>query len=37
MAELTGLNRVTVTRMLKLLRLQGDVNVDAQGRIVLLH
>lgn len=36
-AELTGLNRVTVTRTLKLLRLQGDIDIDEQGRIILLH
>ena len=36
-AELTGLNRVTVTRMLKLLRLRGDIDLDAQGRIIFLH
>jgi len=36
-AELTGLNRVTVTRTLKLLKLQGDIDVDEHGRIVLLR
>lgn len=36
-AELTGPNRVTVTRTLKLLKLQGDIDVDKQGRIVLLR
>lgn len=35
-AELTGLNRVTVTRTLKLLKLEGSIDVDAQGRIVVL-
>jgi CRP-like cAMP-binding protein len=37
LAELTGLNRVTVTRTLKLLKLQGDIEMNEQGRIVLLH
>lgn len=37
LAELTGLNRVTVTRTLKLLRLQGDIEMNKKGRIVLLH
>jgi len=32
-AELTGLNRVTVTRTLKLLKLQGDIEIDEKGRI----
>lgn len=36
-AELTGLNRVTVTRTLKLLKLQGDIDSDEQGRIILLR
>lgn len=36
-AELTGLNRVTVTRTLMLLKLQGDIAVDERGRIVLLR
>jgi len=34
-AELTGLNRVTVTRSLKLLKLQKDIDIDEQGRIIL--
>lgn len=34
-AELTGLNRVTVTRTIKLLKLQGDIDVDDKGRITL--
>lgn len=34
-AELTGLNRVTVTRTIKLLKLQGDIEVDDKGRITL--
>lgn len=33
--ELTGLNRVTVTRTIKLLKLQGDIEVDDKGRITL--
>jgi CRP/FNR family transcriptional regulator len=33
LAELTGLNRVTVTRMLKLLKLRGDIDIDERGRI----
>src|SRR3989344_4066829 len=35
--ELTGLNRVTVTRALNLLKLRGDIEVDEHGRIVLLR
>lgn len=34
-AELSGLNRVTVTRALKVLKLRGDVDVDAKGLITL--
>lgn len=34
-AELTGLNRVTVTRTLKLLKFQGDIAIDEKGRITL--
>lgn len=34
-AELTGLNRVTVTRAIKLLKLRGDVAIDDNGRIAL--
>lgn len=34
-AELSGLNRVTVTRALKVLRLRGDIDVDDKGLIVL--
>lgn len=34
-AELSGLNRVTVTRALKLLKLQGDITIDEKGLIVL--
>lgn len=35
LAELTGLNRVTVTRAIKLLKLRGDITVDDNGRIAL--
>ncbi len=35
-AELTGLNRVTVTRSLKLLKMQGDIEIDAKSLITLL-
>jgi len=35
-AELTGLNRVTVTRSLKLLKMQGDIDIDPKGLILLL-
>lgn len=34
-AELTGLNRVTVTRAIKLLKLRGAIAVDEKGLIVL--
>ena len=36
LAELTGLNRVTVTRTIKLLKLQGDIHVDEKGLIKLV-
>lgn len=36
-AELTGLNRVTVTRAIKILCLQGLIAIDENGRIVLHH
>lgn len=35
LAELTGLNRVTVTRTIKLLKLEGEINVDEKGLISL--
>ncbi len=35
-AELTGVNRVTVTRALKMLKLVGKIEIDQQGRIILL-
>jgi len=35
LAELTGLNRVTVTRAIKLLKMRGDIVVDEKGLIVL--
>ena len=35
LAELTGLNRVTVTRTIKLLKLEGEIDVDAKGLISL--
>lgn len=35
LAELTGLNRVTVTRTINLLKLQGDISVDEKGLITL--
>jgi CRP-like cAMP-binding protein len=34
-AELTGLNRVTVTRAIKVLKHRDKIGVDAQGRITL--
>lgn len=36
-AELTGLNRVTVTRAIKILRHRDLIAMDDQGRIVLHH
>jgi len=36
-AELTGLNRVTVTRALKVLKHRDLITIDAQGRILLRH
>jgi len=36
-AELTGLNRVTVTRAIKILRQRDLITMDESGRIVLRH
>ncbi len=35
LAELTGLNRVTVTRSIKILKMEGEIDVDGKGLITL--